>query len=364
MAENDKEPDDVPNSISNTELLKFVKEVSGHAEKEVARVSGIYKIAALGISFIMAVGVYWTYKDAAESRKEAAEFRKQARDEQIEQRKIVKDEVEHQEKQMHDRQEALFSQMQSNLSQQVLGLGRGVEKKVDEEFKSENINKLVTAKAQERIDVIADPIITGNISKKIQPKIDAADKSVKQVEEKIQLAHNDLQKVQNTAEFLSVVISAQNDDRPSFDKLKKWAEDSKFDRQADALQAYVSIVNAFESPLGYTYNVPWKEGLDPSKLSFQDLRTAYAETPPYELRAGILQYVWNRKDFSKKQKMSLMIDAMRSDKSLKVVAEASKLFQSESKQNKKRLLVDIMFEWWEKNKDTISDKPESEATSK
>jgi hypothetical protein len=360
----DKVPRSDSEGLSGVKLLEFVREISGHAESEVLRVTRIYKLVAYCLTAIVLTGIVFTYKDATEFRRstqaEMKEFRESAAKEIAEQKRLIKEEVMDQQKQLHDRQQSLFSQMQANLSQQVNSLGQKVERKVDEEFKTENITKLVNDKAQMRIDTIAGPLITDKISKQIQPKIDEADRNVHIIKGDIQAARDTLQNVQNTAAFLDVVTAAQNDDRQAFDKLKNWADDPTFNRQSDAKQVYVSIVDAYETPIGYTYNVPWNEGVDPLKLSFEDLCNEYSKLLPFEFRAGILQYIWNRKNFSKKQKMSLMIDVMKKDKSLKVVAEASKLFQIESKQNKKRLLVDLIFAWWERNKDTISDEPENE----
>lgn len=356
MPEN-KMPQPDSEGLSGTKLLEFLKEVSGHAEKEVSRVSGLYKIAAACVTVIVLSGIYSTFKDTAE-------FREKTHNDIKEQRQLIKEEMDHQERQMHDRQEFFFSQMQSSLSQQVTILSQKVEKKVDEEFRTENITKLVNDKAQGRIDLIADQLITDKIAKKIQPKIDEADKSLKLVKDEVQLAHDSVRKIQNTSEFLFVVSSAQNDDRQSFDKLKSWSDNPKFERNSDASQAWTNIVNEHDLLLTLSpYDVPWSQGIDPLKLSFEALRNAYLSARPYEVRVGILQYIWTRKNISKKQKMSLMIEAMRNDKSLRVVMEASVMFQSESHQKIKRLLVDRMFDWWEKNKDTISDKPESEFES-
>lgn len=345
--------------LNADKLLEFVREVSSHSEREVARVARIYRLAALGISVIIAVGVYWTYKDASEMRRVAEVFRREARDEIVEQRKSIREEIVRQEKQMQVRQETLFSQMQTQLGQQVTELGAKVEKKVDEEFKAENINKLVSNKAQERIDKIADPLINDKITKQIIPKIEESIEKVEGVEVEIEAARRTLRNMQVTADYLDVVNSAKNDDRQAFDQLKSWASDSKFIKHQDAIRAFWSIVDTFETPIIITFTGQWE--IEPSKLSYELLRNTYITSiagKPYEYRLRLVQYLWARKDFSKKQKMALLIEVMKNDTSLRVVAEASRLFQDESKQKIKRLLVDYMYEWWEKNKDTINDKPE------
>jgi hypothetical protein len=252
--------------------------------------------------------------------------------------------------------------MQSQLSSHVASLGQEVKKKVDEEFKTEKITKLVTDTAQTRIDTIADPIITNIISNKIQPKLDEVDKNVNQIKNDIEAARNNLQTLNKDFEFLDIVASAQNGDRISFDKLERLAYDKKFSKQLDAKRAWENIVNTFGPIFEPNYTLTLTEvlakGADLSKLSFETLKYNYSKYDSYEIRAGILQTIWQRKDFSKKQKMGLMIEAMKQDKNLYVVAEASRMFQTESKQNIKRLLIYVMVDWWDKNKQTFSDKPE------
>lgn len=373
MSSGDKKPQSDPEGLSVTKLLELVMGVSAHADREVARITGIYKLVAVCLTAIIAFGIYFTYKDAAEVRRstqeQMKEFKESSARDIVAQKERLKEEAMEQQKQMRDRQELLFSQMQARLDHRVSGLSQQVKTKVDEEFKTEKITKLVNDKAQERIDKIADPLITTKITNQIQPKIEEADKSVWTLKGEIQTARGSLQKVEDTAAFLDVVTAAQNDDRQAFDKLRFWSNDPNFDRHVEAAKYWWSIVDAHNEmfPNDYSNFIYWEEWAkeskvsDPSKLSFEDLHRLYYDDPvaTFEFRAGILQHIYNRKDFSKRQKLGLLIEAMKKDRSLKVVAEASRLFQIESKQNKKRLLVDYMYEWWEKNKDTISDKPES-----
>src|SRR6185369_12707434 len=322
----EKENSAESNDLSAVDLLKFVKEVSGHAEKEVSRVSMMYKLAATCLTLIVVFGIAFTFKDASE-------FRKYAREEISEQKKLIKEDIEHQETRMRERQETLFAQMQLVLSGQVASMGNEVKNRVDEEFKTEKINKLVSSEAQKRIDTIADPIITDKISKRIQPTIDEVNKNVGQIKDDIVASRNNIDNLKQVSEFLNVVANAQNDDRKSFDKLDSWGSDPKFYRQNDAYQAHKNIIETYQSIPDYNDRVSWVNNIDPSTLSFDLLKEEFPQVESVEQRAGLLQYIWNRKDFSKKQKMGLMIETMKNDKSLTVVCKASRLFQNEAMKN-------------------------------
>lgn len=338
--------------LSGEDLLKFVKEVSGYTEREISRISMMYKLAAGCLTVIVAVGIYFTFKDSSE-------FRKYTREEIAAQKASIKDEIAREEAKMRERQESLFTQLQIQLSSQVKNLGNEVEQRVDEEFKSDKINKLVHDKAQSRIDTIADPIIASKVSTKLQPTIDQVNNNVKQIQDDIVSTRSNINKLQVDSEFLNVIATAQSDDKQSFDKLKRWGEDPTFYRSNDAYQAYLNIIDNFDSVPEENNRIRWEDNFNPSKTSFDALKKMYLEINFAEQRAGLLQYIWNRKDFSKKQKMGLMIVAMKNDKSLKVVCKASRLFQNEAMKNIKCLYTHLPIDWWDKNKETVSDKVEN-----
>ncbi len=271
----DKVPQSNSEGLSGKNLLEFEREISGHAEREVSRVGMYYKLAAGCITLMVVVIGILTFKDAAD-------FRKNTREDIKEQKELIKTDMERQEKQMQDRQQALFSEMQSHLSQQVgvlnqeverkVGvLGQKVEKKIDEQFKTEKISKLVTEKATERIDTIAIPIINDIMTNQIQPKIDEANKNIQTVKGEIAAARDTLQNMQNTATFLAVVTAAKNDDRDAFEQLWTWSNDKSYPLRAKAEQAVRAIISEERTDaIVASYPYPFKTGVDPSRLSLPE----------------------------------------------------------------------------------------------
>lgn len=315
-------------------LLEVYKEISQHAKSEVSWVRSAYALAATLAAFVGSVGIFFTYKSSSDFRNE------------------TRQEIERQEQQMINRLTTSSLRMQENLNQQVLKLGHVVESRVEEEFKQENIKALVEQKARARIDQIADPLITKHISENIMPHIKTAENQLQQINTELKDARDTIADLSANSEFTTTVITAQNDDRISFDKLKSWADDPTFPRRKDALQAWIKVLDDHASPFTSSYSVPWKEGFDPSELSLVELKAQFILAPTF-IKLGLLEYIWNRKDFRKGEKMQFLADVIWKEKSLKVVETAGRFFTTESKQKIKPLAVEQLMDWWNKNKDQI-----------
>jgi len=137
-----------------------------------------------------------------------------------------------------------------------------------------------------------------------------AEKTLERLNSTITTANNALRQLQGEAEFQAIILAAQNDDRPSFDKLKQIADDnnSKFANFAGHAWATIfeSHCNLIISGAG---TVPWAPGIDPSKLSMPDLSAVYKSTPS-TLKPAVLSghkpdsrrirwsvfYRWNRSE--------------------------------------------------------------------
>lgn len=71
-----------------------------------------------------------------------------------------------------------------------------------------------------------------------------------------------------------------------------------------------------------TWHVPWTEGVDPAKLSFDELIAAWngANDDP-RVRAGLASYIWGRSDIEKNKRLRFLIERYKQSASL-VVTEA------------------------------------------
>jgi len=68
----------------------------------------------------------------------------------------------------------------------------------------------------------------------------------------------------------------------------------------------------------------------------------------------LLKHVNGRPDFSQHDKMSFAIEAMKSDKDLRVVSFAGKMFRDGTGYNMKTLAIPSFLEWWDKYHTTLS----------
>jgi hypothetical protein len=152
--------------------------------------------------------------------------------------------------------------------------------------------------------------------------------------------------------FRGMVIAAQNDDRASYDRLRKIAEDKGNRFEKAAADAYRTIYAAHS---GLMYNSGfqgvWQEGVDPSKFSFAKLQSLYA-VAPIGLKPGLLEYIWNRNDVPKVDRMDYMINVIKSDASLTAAEYAARYFlEGTSLTNKfSPMAWDELYGWWSQHR--------------
>lgn len=192
------------------------------------------------------------------------------------------------------------------------------------------------------------------VSEEVQRKNDLADERLKAIDEAVKHGNAAVAQLQAYTAFNNTVLAAQNDDRRAFDQLKAWGEDKGYSFAQAAQQAWVTILDTHASPMSYGgFQIPWNEGVDPSKLSLEELRSNYRAAVNSQIRLALTEYIWGRKDIAKKDRMQFLIDVMQNDSSLKVVEYAARYFTGESKDKLKPLAIQQHIEWWEKNKDSI-----------
>lgn len=251
--------------------------------------------------------------------------------------------------------------MRAHLDEQVTYVAKKVESRVDDEFKKENIQSLVQQKAQDRIDEVADIMINKQLTQIINPKLAEFDEGLSSVKQELAMAGSKLKELESealkelreTSKYMMTVTAAQNEDRRAFDQLQEWVKDQDSPFRVKAQQAWQKILDDHTSPFimsGYT--VPWKEDVDPSKFGINELRKSY-ESAPAHVRLALVEYIWKRNDFPKKEKMQFIVEVLRKDANLKVVEHAARYFMEVSGQKIKPLAVNKFLDWWDENKDTI-----------
>jgi len=156
-------------------------------------------------------------------------------------------------------------------------------------------------------------------------------------------------------EFMMTVINAQNDDRKSFDQLREWAKDSSYLLSSNALSAYETIINQHDPRLVFELKPPFGEGVDPSKFALLELEQMY-QSGPSSLRPSLIEYIWKRESFSKRDKMEFLIEIIGDDESLNAVEYAGRYFRKGAElKHLKPLAIEAFLEWWEKNRDKFKE---------
>lgn len=187
------------------------------------------------------------------------------------------------------------------------------------------------------------------LAEELSRKNEVAEKKLKELDSAVKNSSSVVEELQAYTKFNSTVLAAQSDNRPAFDQLVKWAKDKSRPFSVAAEQAWVAVMDSHESPfMSSGFKVPWKEGVDPSKFSLSELKTNFLSTPQ-PVRLAILEYIWHRQDFPKKERMAFLVDVMHNDTSLQIVEYAARYFKEESKDNFKNLYIDGHIKWWEES---------------
>jgi hypothetical protein len=194
------------------------------------------------------------------------------------------------------------------------------------------------------------------ISEEVQKKNQQADEKLKTIDEALKRGNEAIAELQSYTTFNNTVLAAQNDDRRAFDQLNAWAEDKNYPFMTEAKQTWINILDSHNSPMMMGgFNIPWSEGIDPTKLSLEQLKVDYKEGPR-QLRVAMIEYIWTKRiDIPKRDRMQFLVDVLRNDSSLRVVEYAGLYFTGASQDKLKRLAIKQHIEWWEKNKESIKD---------
>jgi hypothetical protein len=188
---------------------------------------------------------------------------------------------------------------------------------------------------------------------KIELQMQSAEERLRKVQEGLKASEENITHVNEIAEFTITVTAAQNDDRKAFDKLKAWMQDSDFPRASEARQAVEKIIDGYRELDTARIQLWIRDMLEKRKVTLQDIEALLKQSFPVMDRRSFVSYAWFRDDFPKKKKAEFLINIIRNDNHLAVVAEAGRFFNSVSRQGVSPLAIEAHLRWWEKNKDTI-----------
>ncbi|MBL7152152.1 MAG: hypothetical protein ISS79_00420 [Phycisphaerae bacterium] len=181
-------------------------------------------------------------------------------------------------------------------------------------------------------------------------------KKVVELNELISKGSDKLQELEKITKFSKVAIAAQNDDRFAFGKLVSWGEDNTFEFWELAANAVIKIRAEYGGPIEPgNQKIKWAEGVDPLKLSIEQIRAEYKKSLPL-YHADFIKHTEKNTVIPKKEKMQFYVDIVKDDSSLTATYYAGKHFIKEANDPKLKWVpfwTKPLLDWWEQNKNEI-----------
>ncbi len=261
------------------------------------RAAYVWLISLVGV--VIVSGTFFSYKSINEFKAE-----------------IIR-EGEKQKNSLSQETELLSAKLQSQLEEKAKVLAARVETRIDDEFKKENIVALVQKKAEERIDAIADRLISEHIQQLIAPKLASMEDSVGEMKAELKNSSETMANTKIVSDFVMTVLSAQNDNRKAFDKLLEWAKNTSFvlSKEADAAAYRIFIDDAVDSQSRIPSQYPWPADLDKTKLSADDYRQIYVRIPP-QFKVMLVKDLWENTNLVENVRFSFLEDLVKNAESL------------------------------------------------
>lgn len=197
-----------------------------------------------------------------------------------------------------------------------------------------------------------DAQAVADLRKRIEEQNAKLDKDIEEV-------NTTLVKLKTLAEFTDTVTKAKNEIGQEFDRLAIWANDPNYPHRLDAKQAWAAIMDEHTviRSVSHTWPPSWASERDPSKDNLTNLKKIFSSaTVPNRIK--ILDYIWDRKDFSKYERMAFLYDVLTEDDDLRVRYKAGDRFKQWPNLTAHPLDKEQFVEWWEKNKEKIRNEEE------
>jgi hypothetical protein len=160
--------------------------------------------------------------------------------------------------------------------------------------------------------------------------------------------------LKETADFMSLVAAAQNDDRTAFNDLTAWVDNRASPYWQHAADAVVRIRTEFGGPIQRGHmKVPWPKDTDPKKLPLTRLRQEYRNAMRI-YKADLVETVWKSEVIDTKDKAGFFVEILKDDASLGATFLAGKYFvEAVSAPDLKwsPFLTKPLLDWWAANAD-------------
>lgn len=186
---------------------------------------------------------------------------------------------------------------------------------------------------------------------------------VSQIKTFVETARQSLDSIKSVSEFSLLLAKAKNDNRPSFDALRKIAKNKEHKFHDIANQALIQIITDPQVTGLLTYNIDWKKdhNIDPAKASLNDFAKIFSREISIR-QPSVLTTMWQQTRFPKAEKLQALYEVITTTNSLRCLHEACRLMDEEAKLGKNILAYELYAEWWGKNRSSYQKRSEVQPT--
>lgn len=336
-------------SNEDAQFIDKYDKIVNRAHSEVDNVRKVYYWISGLIVFLLAVGSYIGYNSIKDMRTD------------------MRNEIDRIKAEAEKRTELFKEELTFDRSR----IEKEVRDRVEAEFDKDNIRVIVTNTAIDKVKNYSDKIIEETFNSKILPNINSMQRNInsfnasvsqtqelniqqisntkKELQNILQTYQNSLDSLKTSAAFISIVLSAQNDDRKAWEKLNELGKNKKYIYWKEAISAYNTIKDIYSNPsrdISVILDFSWPKEIPDSTITIINVNNVYnqllhdnAEDSWYS-RRSLIKYTYNKQSFSETDKMQFFIDVLNKDTSLSVAAYAGQLFAEHYKLDIKYLAID------------------------
>jgi len=233
-----------------------------------------------------------------------------------------------------------------SLNKEVDSIRGTILSRLDQEFKAENITRLIEDKAKEytekkskkyisnkfkgamisfrkkmnnSIRSVANEVEVFNnalIKEKITPKIEESDRKLKAIDKQLNEA---LKRNEELSNFMLTCFKAQSDDSEAYEQLARWGYNEEYKSypfREIAVNTYDSIRRTYiERVVPSLRIIIWQEGVDPNTFTYDDFKYCFKNMPP-SFHADLVRLISENRNLSEEKKVELLVDVINISNSL------------------------------------------------
>jgi len=205
------------------------------------------------------------------------------------------------------------------------------------------------------VDLVAESAIKAHdLIEELSRKNQTAEGKIHELEAAGSEVQKTVTELKETAEFMSLVAAAQNDDRTAFNRLNAWVDNKASPYWQHAADAIVRTRTEFGGPIQRGHmKVPWPQDTDPRKLPLARLKLEYRNAMRV-YKADLVETVWKSEVIDAKDKAGFFVEILKNDISLGATFLAGKYFVEVTAAPDLKwspFLTKPLLDWWAANAD-------------